>query len=248
LRYFIQLSFSGTAYHGWQLQENAVSVQAVLNDALGILLKHEINTTGCGRTDTGVHAKKFFAHFDSDLSLETLNDFIHQLNCILPPDIAVRGFIPVAADAHARFDARSRTYEYSIHQNKDPFRLGYSWYFAQSLDLDLMNEMASLLLAYHDFSCFSKSGSRNPTHNCTVTFASWTENEGRLLFRITANRFLRNMVRAIVGTLIEGGKNNLGIDDFKSILESKNRSEAGPSVPAHGLSLTDVVYPYIKNE
>ncbi len=220
----------------------------MLNQALGTLLKQEINTTGCGRTDTGVHAKKFFAHIDLDLDPETLQDCVHQLNCILPPDIAIRNLIPVAPGAHARFDATARTYEYALHQYKDPFLQGYSWYFPQRLDIQLMNQMASLLPEYTDFSCFSKSGSGSSTNKCTVSFARWTEKDGRLSFRITANRFLRNMVRAIVGTLTEGGKNNLGLDDFRSILESKDRSEAGPSVPAHGLSLTEVIYPFIKND
>lgn len=246
MRNFIQIAFDGTAFHGWQIQDNAHTVQAELNKALSTILRKEIFTTGCGRTDTGVHATKFYAHFDADLKADEISDLMHQLNCILPFDIAVKNIIKVNETCHARFDAVSRTYEYKLHQHKDPFLRYTAWYYPHILDLRLMNSVSKLLLQHTDFSSFSKSRTQTATNNCIISEALWTQTDQIIVFKISANRFLRNMVRAIVGTLLEVGRGKLDSNQFLEILESKNRSEAGPSVPAHGLSLVDISYPYIK--
>jgi tRNA pseudouridine38-40 synthase len=249
-RYFIQLSYNGANYHGWQVQKNAVSVQQILNEKLSIILRQPIETTGCGRTDTGVHAKDFFAHFDVDektmvngpWSIEKRDSLLRSINAVLPVDIAVKDIFPVAADANARFDARLRTYEYHIHFNKDPFKNGYSWELRDRPDLELMNKAARLMMAYTDFSCFSKSNTQVKTNNCKITYAGWEETENGIVFRISADRFLRNMVRAIVGTLIMVGRKEIEPEIVQQIIESKNRSKAGTSVPACGLYLTEVKY------
>jgi len=249
-RYFIELSYNGTNYHGWQIQKNAVSVQEILNEKLSIILRQPIETTGCGRTDSGVHAKDFFAHFDVEAksmvhgpwSMEKKDGLLRSINAVLPVDIAVKDLYPVAADANARFDARLRTYEYHIHFNKDPFKYGYSWELRDRPDLELMNRAAELMMAYTDFSCFSKSNTQVKTNNCKITFARWEETESGIVFRISADRFLRNMVRAIVGTLIMVGRKAIEPGAVQQIIESKNRSKAGTSVPACGLYLTEVKY------
>ncbi len=246
MRNFIQISFDGTSYHGWQIQENAHTVQSELNQALSTILRNEIQTTGCGRTDTGVHAAKFYAHFDAELLAEKIPDTVHQLNCLLPSDIAVKNIFVVDSNSHARFDAVSRTYEYKIHSQKDPFLRQTAWFFPHDLDINFMNTFSEILLSHKDFSCFSKSRTQTVTNICSITEAYWEQKEQVLVYRISANRFLRNMVRAIVGTLLDAGRNKINMDQFLEILESKNRSEAGPSVPAHGLSLVDISYPYIK--
>ncbi len=264
-RYFIEIAFKGTNYHGWQVQKNAVSVQELLNKALSVVFREEISTIGCGRTDAGVHAKQLFAHFDvsnkairekigeaqDDLQEvpilqkdQTLKRFLRGINALLPSDIAAKTLLKVKPDAHARFDAVSRSYEYHIHCGKDPFLTEYSWQVRDGLEIEKMNEAALIMMEYEDYSCFSKSNTQVFTNNCTITFAQWKRLEdGRLIFEIRANRFLRNMVRAIVGTLIEIGKGSQKIDYIKQVLESKDRSVAGVSVPACGLYLTKVVYP-----
>lgn len=245
-RYFIELSYNGTNYHGWQLQKNAISVQEILNDRLSIILRQPIETTGCGRTDTGVHAKQFFAHFDFqsiDHRPWTMDkNILRSLNAILPDDIAVRDIFPVAADAHARFDAKLRTYEYYIHFNKVPFKQGYSWELRDKPDIERMNEAAKIIMEYTDFSCFSKSNTQVKTNNCKISAAKWEETVNGIVFRISADRFLRNMVRAIVGTLMMVGRNEIEPEEVRKIIESKNRSNAGTSVPACGLYLTEVKY------
>jgi tRNA pseudouridine38-40 synthase len=246
-RYFIELSYDGTNYHGWQIQKNAVSVQAVLNEKLSIILREPIETTGCGRTDTGVHAKEFFAHFDvtqADYGLSAMDYglLVRSINAILPKDIAVKKIFPVAADANARFDATLRSYEYYIHFNKDPFKNGYSWELRDYPDLNLMNEAAKLMMEYNDFSCFSKSNTQVKTNICKITKAEWSVTDDGIVFQISADRFLRNMVRAIVGTLIMVGKKEIEPEAVRQIIESKNRSNAGMSVPACGLYLTRVMY------
>ncbi len=245
LRYFLQLSFDGTRYHGWQIQKNAHSVQAELNAALSTIIRESIETTGCGRTDTGVHARQFFVHFDVETELQSPDDFLHQLNCILSKDIAIQKLIPVNADAHARYDATSRTYEYRIHSKKDPFQNQYSAFYPYDLDLDAMNKLAKILFEYSDFSCFSKTGTQNLTNICKISHAEWTNHTNSSIFIISADRFLRNMVRAIVGTMLEAGRGRLNEKQFRMILESKDRKEAGFSVPAEGLALVQVNYPYI---
>ena len=221
-------------------------MQEILNDRLSIILRQPIETTGCGRTDTGVHAKQFFAHFDFqsiDHRPWTMDkNILRSLNAILPDDIAVRDIFPVAADAHARFDAKLRTYEYYILFNKVPFKQGYSWELRDKPDIERMNEAAKIIMEYTDFSCFSKSNTQVKTNNCKISAAKWEETVNGIVFRISADRFLRNMVRAIVGTLMMVGRNEIEPEEVRKIIESKNRSNAGTSVPACGLYLTEVKY------
>jgi len=242
-RFFIELAYDGSNYHGWQLQPNAIGVQEVLNKALSTVLREPIETLGCGRTDTGVHAKQFFAHFDTKNEVADKTGFLRSLNALLPHDIAVSDIFAVNAEAHARFDATLRSYEYHIHFNKDPFRHGYSWLLRDKPDLDLMNEAAKIIMGYTDFSCFSKSNTQVKTNNCKISKAEWVKTDSGIVFHISADRFLRNMVRAIVGTLIQVGKKEIEPEDVHAIIRSKNRSKAGASVPACGLYLTEVVYP-----
>jgi tRNA pseudouridine38-40 synthase len=245
LRYFIKFSYNGTNYHGWQYQPNASSVQETLNKALSTVLNTTIDTMGAGRTDTGVHAKTMFAHFDFEGEFNS-ESLVHKLNSFLPKDIAVFAIIPVHADAHARFDATKRTYEYHIHTFKDVFLQDLSWYCPHDLDTNVMNQAAAILLHHTDFQCFSKVHTDVNTFNCTLFEAHWKQENQRLVFTISADRFLRNMVRAIVGTLLNVGLHKIALADFTAIIESKNRSEAGFSVPAHGLYLTDISYDYLK--
>ncbi len=248
-RYFIELSYNGTNYHGWQIQPNAVTVQQVLNKAMAVVLREPIETVGCGRTDTGVHAKEFFAHFDAEESMDhgpwtmdKCENIVRSINAILPKDIAVKRLFPVAENVHARFDATLRSYGYHIHFNKDPFKNGYSWELRDRPDTELMNEAAAIIMEHTDFSCFSKSNTQVKTNICKISRAQWVASEDGIIFKISADRFLRNMVRAIVGTLIMVGKQEIQPGDVAVIIESKNRSKAGASVPACGLYLTEVVY------
>ncbi|MFL1895795.1 tRNA pseudouridine(38-40) synthase TruA [Aquimarina sp. 2-A2] len=242
MRYFLELAYNGTPYHGWQRQPNAVSVQETIEQALSMILREEIGIMGAGRTDTGVHAKQLMAHFDVDKNLdkETLR---YKLNCILPKEIAVYGLRKVRPSAHARFDAVSRSYEYHISFKKNPFAIDTTYYLKKKLDLTVMNEAAEMLLNYTNFKCFSKSKTDVKTYNCDIAEAKWEVTENGLIFKISANRFLRNMVRAIVGTLIEIGEHKLSVADLERIIKSEDRGEAGYSVPAAGLFLTAVEYP-----
>lgn len=243
MRYFIELAFHGQHYHGWQIQENAVTVQAIIEQKLAVLLKQPIEITGCGRTDTGVHASQYFAHFDFENEID-LKQICYQLNAILPADIVIKRLIPVASSLHARFDAVSRTYQYIIRTKPSPFERDMSWTYTPSLAIDAMNEAAALLLEHQNFECFSKVKTQVKTFECDVTFAKWElKDNDKLVFEISANRFLRNMVRAIVGTLIEVGLGKMNKEGFQSILDSKNRSMAGQSVPAQALFLTQITYP-----
>lgn len=250
-RYFIELSYDGTNYHGWQIQQNAVSVQEVLNKSLSTVLRQPIETLGCGRTDTGVHAKEFFAHFDFDSmnhepwTMDETGTILRSLNSILPKDIAIKSIFPVAPEGHARFDATLRSYEYHIHFNKDPFKNGYSWELRDKPDVDLMNKAAAIIMEHTDFSCFSKSNTQVKTNICKISKAEWIVKDDGIIFHISADRFLRNMVRAIVGTLMMVGRKEIGPDAVGTIIESKNRSNAGMSVPAGGLYLTEVHYPFV---
>jgi len=244
LRYFIELAYNGKNYHGWQIQPQAISVQEVITKAISTILRQEINIVGAGRTDAGVHASQMFAHFDVESPLS--NNFIYKLNAILPNDVVVFNALLVNNDAHARFDANSRSYEYKIWLGRNPFLLETSWQLHhQQLNIELMNEAATILYEYEDFECFSKVKTDVNTFNCTITNAEWIMKGNELTFHITANRFLRNMVRAIVGTLVDVGLEKTTINEFKQIIESKNRSKAGVSVPAKGLFLTAVTYDYI---
>lgn len=244
MRYFIKLAYNGTNYHGWQYQPNASSVQETMNKAVSTILNTEINLMGAGRTDTGVHAKEMYAHFDFKKSFE-IESVIHKLNSFLPKDITIYDIIPVPAAAHTRFDAVKRTYEYHINTFKDPFLQEQSWYFHQHLDIDLMNQAAQLLFDHTDFQCFSKVNTDVNTYDCTISEAHWSKENEKLIFTISANRFLRNMVRAIVGTLINIGLHKITLTDFDAIIKSKNRDKAGFSVPAHGLYLTKIEYDYL---
>ena len=246
-RYFIQLAYDGTDFHGWQTQPNATTVQELLNDALTIVLRESIETVGCGRTDTGVHARDFYAHFDSQSLASGQQSLVRvgeSVNAILPYTIAVKRIIPVSNEAHARFDATSRSYEYHVHFNKDPFKINHSWQLRDKPDIALMNAAARIIMEYTDFSCFSKSNTQTFTNNCKITRAEWIYSEHCLVFHITADRFLRNMVRAVVGTLMLVGRKEIQPEDVRAIIESKNRSNAGTSVPACGLYLTEIKYPY----
>ena len=244
MRYFIELAYKGKNYHGWQIQPDAISVQGKINKVISTVLRENIIITGAGRTDAGVHASQMFAHFDTDKILN--NDFGFRLNALLPDDIVIYNIKLVHNDAHARFDAHSRSYEYKIWLGRNPFSLDTSWQlYNQKLDIDLMNQAAEILYEYEDFECFSKVKTGVYTFNCNVTNAIWVLKDNELTFHISANRFLRNMVRAIVGTLIDVGTKKITINDFKKIIDSKNRSNAGTSVPAKGLFLTKVAYDYI---
>lgn len=247
LRYFIEFAYNGKNYHGWQYQPQSASVQETLNKALSVLLKKEIDVVGAGRTDAGVHAKQMFAHFDYESVLDSAY-WTQKLNSFLPKDIVVYRLIPLHEDAHARFDATSRIYEYHIHTFKDVFEHEGSWYHFHPLDVAKMNEAAKILFEYKDFECFSKVHTDVRTFNCDIKEAYWRQDDTRLVFTISADRFLRNMVRAIVGTLIGVGMGKISLDDFRKIIESKNRNNAGFSVPAHGLYLTQVNYPYLHQE
>lgn len=243
MRYFVEFSYNGKAYHGWQRQPNAISVQEILEKALSLLLRRETAVTGAGRTDAGVHARFMAAHFDSDHALDIV-ELQYRLNRFLPGDIAILNLYRVADDAHARFDAVSRSYEYHLIQEKDPFLRDQAYEFRAPLDVDKMNKGAAVLQEYEDFECFSRSKTDVKTYFCKISRAEWEQvAPGRLVFHITADRFLRNMVRAVVGTLLEVGQERLDLDGLRRIIDSKNRSEAGASVPAHGLYLTDVSYP-----
>ncbi len=252
MRYFIQLSYDGTGYHGWQVQPNGVSVQEVLQKALSTLLRQPTEVTGAGRTDAGVHASMMVAHFDWPAAHEgegceeaplDCTQLTYKLNRLLPPDVAVQAVRPVGPEMHARFSATRRTYHYFIHTHKDPFLRGYSWQVNVPLDFALMNEAAQVLLEYSDFTSFSKTGTDVKTNICQLTEARWEQlKPGEWRFTVSANRFLRNMVRAIVGTLVEVGRHRMTISQMRHAIEAKDRQRAGESVPGHALYLTNIEY------
>ena len=242
MRYFLELSYNGTAYHGWQNQPNAISVQEVIEKSLTTLLKEPIAIVGAGRTDAGVHASQMFAHFDTNV-LFTEDQLVYKLNALLPKDIAIYHIHKVNADAHARFDAVSREYLYKISLNKNVFSFNETYYVRPKLDVVKMNEASQILLEYKDFQCFSKSNTDVKTYNCNIMNAEWKLVNNELQFTIKADRFLRNMVRAIVGTLVNIGLGKMNVEEIHDIIKSKNRSEAGFSVPAHALYLAEVAYP-----
>ena len=245
-RFFVEISYDGTPYHGWQIQLNAITVQECLDKALTTIFRQKVETLGCGRTDTGVHATAFFAHFDlTDITQEKVLAALEPLNALLPNSIAAKRFIKVANQAHARFDAIARTYHYKIHFHKNPFKENRSWLCKWPLDTDKMDKAAQTLITYADFSSFSKAYGQTFTNNCKVTEVRFEQTAEELLFVISADRFLRNMVRAIMGTLIKIGRGEVSLEQFHQIIESKNRSNAGQSVAACGLYLVKVRYPYI---
>lgn len=241
-RYFFEISYDGTSYYGWQRQPKQLSVQEAIENVLSRLYSNTpIQITGCGRTDTGVHAKHYIFHVELNEISDTAH-FRFKLNRMLPASIVVHSIHEVDSDKHARFDAHSRTYRYFIHGQKDPFLSAFSWYLPQQLDLQEMNRAAAFLLGKQDFSSFAKVHTDVKTSICTVTKATWTQENDTYYFEITADRFLRNMVRAIVGTLVDVGLKKIKANELTSILAAKNRSAASLSVPAHGLFLWKVDY------
>lgn len=241
MRYFIQLSYNGKSYRGWQIQKNAHTVQKELNAALGLYLRCSMESVGSGRTDAGVHAKQQFCHVDIDHAPD-IEQLIYKVNTILPMDISIDNVFPVHGSAHARFDAISRSYEYYINRMKDPFAIDTSYYFRKHLDVSKMNRACKLILGEHDFASFCKSRTNLDHFICTITEATWKEDNGKCCFYVSANRFLRGMVRALVGTLMEVGTGKIDIPQFQSILNARDRKKAGRSVPAHGLFLAQVSY------
>lgn len=251
MRYFIELSYFGKPYHGWQKQPNAVTVQQTIEEALSTILRFPTTIMGAGRTDTGVHAKQMFAHFEilnevealRKAGLKNVKELSHKLNRFLPASIAIHNISKVQEGAHTRFDALSRTYRYRVSEIKNPFTTDQAYFCKYDLDIESMSEAAKILLDYTDFECFSKSNTEVNNYLCTITESYWEERENELHFVITANRFLRNMVRAIVGTLVEIGRGKHPVSWMHEVLTSKDRSLAGASAPAHGLYLERIVYP-----
>lgn len=243
MRYFIYFSYNGTAYHGWQIQPNGISVQEVLTNALRTILREEIDIIGAGRTDTGVHARLMVAHFDTDNVLVEAGDFIRKLNSILPKDIAAEKVMKVKTDAHARFDALSRKYEYHVYVGKNVFKEHQALRLYNPVDFELMNVAAAQLVNFTDFTSFSKLHTDAKTNNCVIAYAKWEQKDDEWVFSIEADRFLRNMVRSVVGTLFDVGTGKITVHDFCQIIEAKDRCKAGVSVPAHGLYLVEIRYP-----
>ncbi len=245
-RYFIDISFDGTLYAGWQKQKNALSVQQVLEEKLSIKLKHPVNLVGCGRTDAGVHARQFIAHIDTEVHISD-DEFIYKMNSFLPETIVINDIYSVKPTAHARYSAIKRTYSYYISTQKNPFQRYFFLEYTALLALEEMNKAATALLAIEDFTSFTKLHGGSKHARCTVYESYWKREGSLLVYTITANRFTRNMVRSIVGTLLEVGKGNLNVSDFKKIVEAKNRNVAGESIDAKGLFLEKVEYPeYIR--
>ena len=242
-RYFIYLAYNGKNYSGWQIQPNGRTIQQCLEEALATLLRKPVNITGAGRTDAGVHARLMVAHFDWEESISDLVFLTEKLNRLLPKDISIYKVVPVREEAHARFDATSRTYKYYITQQKDPFNYELAWKIPGKLDFEAMNAACQVLFDYIDFTSFSKLHTDVKTNNCCIDRAFWQQEGEMWVFTIQADRFLRNMVRAIVGTLMEVGRGKLSIDGLREVIESKNRCAAGTSVPGHALFLVDITYP-----
>ena len=242
MRYFLQLAYRGTRYHGWQRQPNGLSIQEILETALTTVLRQPIAIIGSGRTDAGVHARQQFAHFETDAPIP--DHLLRSLNSMIPPDIAVCNCFPVRPDDHARYTAQFRYYQYTISRWKDPFREGIVYVFTPALLVDAMNEAAALLLDYTDFESFSKVKTDVKTFNCRIDWAYWEQRpDGDLVFHIRANRFLHGMVRAIVGTLVNVGQDKLTCSEFEQIIVARDRRQAGRAAPAEGLALIEVGYP-----
>lgn len=239
-RYFLEVAYKGTAYSGFQLQENAQTIQEKVEIAFKTLQRASVSMTGSSRTDAGVHARQNFFHFDYDHSLH--EQFVYKMNAILPSDIVIRGVKEVAADAHCRFDALYRTYSYYLYKSKDPFLDDRAWYFPYRLNQDLLNQAAALLLTYQDFTSFSKRNTQVKTFICQITESNWIENKDYFIYKVKANRFLRGMVRALVSTMLLVGRGKLTIQEFKTIIESKDCTKASFAAPAHGLFLEEVIY------
>jgi tRNA pseudouridine38-40 synthase len=247
MRFFARISYMGTRYFGWQNQPNQISVQSIIEEKLSLVLRHQVDITGCGRTDSGVHAINYFFHFDAP---NLPDDLLQRLNRMLPEDIAIHEFIPVHPEAHARFDAISRTYKYNIGRDKNPFQTQTRWHFYELPDLDIkrMQEAASLLCEYREFYPFCKSNSNNKTMICSIKEATWEFDEHGLVFKIQADRFLRGMVRLIVGMCIYVGQHKMTIQDLKNAMETQQRIPQPLSAPPHGLFLCEIQYPFIKTD
>lgn len=246
MRYFMHLAYNGARYYGWQIQADQISIQAVISDAMKKIMKEDITLTGAGRTDTGVHARSFYAHFDTQQTFDEkdIKNLTHRLNSFLPNDIVIFNIFAVYANAHARFDAIERTYRYYVSVNKNPFAINTSYRIFFHPDIDIMNQACEELKRHHDFSSFSKSHTDTKTNDCFITHALWKKEKDLLVFEITANRFLRNMVRAITGTMLDLGKHKITLEDFRQIIIAKDRCKAGISVPAHALFLEKISYPF----
>ena len=242
-RYFIYLSYNGKPFCGWQIQPNGITVQQRIEEALSTILRRPMSIVGAGRTDAGVHAQLMVAHFDSEEPISDLPFLADKLNRLLPKDIAIDRIVPVAPDAHARFDAASRTYKYYLTAKKNPFNYDLVYRYIGKLDYDLMNEACRVLFEYTDFTSFSKLHTDVKTNNCRIMEAGWKQEGDVWVFTIRADRFLRNMVRAIVGTLLEVGRGKLSLSGFREVIEAKDRGRAGTSAPGHALYLVDVTYP-----
>lgn len=242
-RYFIYLSYNGKPFCGWQIQPNGITVQQRIEEALSTILRRPMSIVGAGRTDAGVHAQLMVAHFDSEEPISDLPFLADKLNRLLPKDIAIDRIVPVAPDAHARFDATSRTYKYYLTAKKNPFNYDLVYRYIGKLDYDLMNEACRVLFEYTDFTSFSKLHTDVKTNNCRIMEAGWKQEGDVWVFTIRADRFLRNMVRAIVGTLLEVGRGKLSLSGFREVIEAKDRGRAGTSAPGHALYLVDVTYP-----
>jgi tRNA pseudouridine38-40 synthase len=241
-RYFLELAYSGSNYHGWQVQQNALSIQEVLENRIGKIVGEKVATTASGRTDTGVHALQQFVHLDMPRDFQK-DDFLYRANAILPPDITIKSIFKVKEDAHARFSAHTRSYQYKLHTNKDPFLYGYSYLYPHPVRAHDMNEASVNLIGEKDFKSFSRVKTGVMHFVCNISKANWAESNGNYLFNISSNRFLRGMVRAIVGSLLEVGKGTISVQEFGEIIESKDRKKAGRAVPACGLYLSEVKYP-----
>ena len=238
----MDLSYDGTNYHGWQNQPDAISVQSCIEKALSLLVRVDTPIYAAGRTDSGVHAVKMCAHFDA-IKLTDISKLLHDLNSFLPKDISINDIYEVKIDSHARFDALFREYDYKISLYKNVFNNNRSYYIKNVLDIKLMNDACKILLNHTNFKCFSKSKTDVKTYNCDLVHANWKLHGNELIFKIKANRFLRNMVRAIVGTLVHVGLKKISLNEFEKIIISQERTKAGPSAPAHALYLTNINYP-----
>ncbi len=242
MRYFFEIAFNGKPYHGWQIQENAITVQQIVQEKLQLIHKNEKPTvTGCGRTDAGVHAEQFFFHVDIP-PISNLDKYCFQMNNMLPIEIQLKQIHLVKEDAHARFDALSRTYEYRFSTLKSPFNSGFVTYISEKINVNNMNECCQMIKGKHDFTSFSKTHTDVNHFFCEILEAEWVKKDEQIIFRVKANRFLRNMVRALVGTMVLVGKEKISSSDFKKIIMSKDRTKAGPSAKAHGLFLTNIAY------
>lgn len=240
MRYFIDISYFGKNYHGWQTQENAITIQEIIDKSLSTILKTDIKSLGSGRTDTGVHAMSQIAHFDFNGNI--IEDFLYRINSLLPRDISINSINGVKENVSARFDAISREYIYKIHTKKSPFLNDYSYYYKRDIDIELLNKACDIIKKFKDFQTFSKVKTDVNNYNCNVSYAAIEKENNSYFFKVTSNRFLRGMVRAIVGTLFEINENKIEIDLLEDIIIKKERKLAGPSVPAHGLYLNKVSY------